>query len=40
MGKHTKKTYFALASSRSERNNQKYAFPYFNTLARLYGGNL
>nr|DAM82312.1 MAG TPA: hypothetical protein [Caudoviricetes sp.] len=40
MGKHTKKTYFTLTSSRSNRNNQKYAFPYFNTLTRLYEGNL
>ncbi|MCG0658063.1 hypothetical protein IMAU80057_01298 [Lactiplantibacillus plantarum] len=40
MGEHTKKTYFTLASSRSVRNNPKYAFPYFNTLARLYEGNL
>ncbi len=31
MGKHTKKAYFALVGSRSKRNNQKYAFPYFNT---------
>lgn len=31
MGKHTKKAYFALDGSRSKRNNQKYAFPYFNT---------
>ncbi len=40
MGEHTKKTYFTLDGSRSERNNQKYAFPYFNTLTRLYEGNL
>ncbi|VFI61569.1 hypothetical protein LAP9571_02262 [Lactiplantibacillus plantarum] len=40
MGKHTKKAYFTLASSRSNGVTSKYAFPYFNTLARLYEGNL